>query len=137
MGWKCVRGLLGLAVVCAAAGSVLAQEDFYTASTASFGGVDIPQPGSSLTDAGIDRLLAVNATPDSLLRDVPTGQAQDNVFEDFAPVNEVAATQSSGTYLLAGLAAAFALGLGLCFAGIMSGRQRTINTFATGFIQLK
>ena len=144
MSRKNVRGLFGLAAILLVASPALAQDGYYTASTAAFGGVDISsRPGDSLSDAGIDRLLQFNASEDSQLRQSSTSSANDvdavaSQSNALAPLSDIAARgPSSGMLVLAGLGAAFTLGVGLCCAGMMTGRQRTINTFSTGLVRMK
>lgn len=145
MSWTRIRGLTCLAVVLIAASTALAADSFYSASTAGFGGLDISsEPSGALNNAGIDRLLQVNATQDSLFRSESSSSPEASVepadsTAAIAPIADVTSgpARSRGTYVLAGCCAAFALGLGLCCAGMMSGRQRTLNTFTAGFTRMK
>ena len=140
MRWSNLQGFLSLAVVMAVTGTAIAADNFYVASTAGFGGVDITSTPTGISNAGIDRLLEVNAQ-DPLLRsyrdDATTVTASNSVPADVAtPIANAGDAAPSGLYLVAGVGAAFAMGLGLCFAGLLSGRKRTINTFAAGHVRL-
>jgi hypothetical protein len=140
MRWLNLQGILCFAVAMAVSGTAFAADSYYVASTAGFGGVDISSTPSGISNAGIDRLLEVNSQ-DSLLnsyRDDATAVKASKVepADVATPIANAADTAPSGMYLVAGVGAAFAMGLGLCCAGLMSGRKRTINTFTAGYVQL-
>lgn len=140
MKWSRGLGFLSLAAALAVSNAAFAA-DLYAVSTAGFGGVDIAATPVGISNAGIDRLLEVNSTEYSVLgtredaADTATSAA--TTTEAVTPLANVVDDAPSGMYLLAGVGAAFAMGLGLCFAGLMSGRKRTIHTFAAGFAQVK
>jgi hypothetical protein len=140
-----MQGLLSLAVVCLAANSLLAND--YLASVAPFGGVDTSMtPASNLSNHSIDRLIDLNSS-ESIAPSYSRSAIQ---REDVAPVvsdRSDAATSfvadvqprqlSNTTFVLGGCFAAFGVGLGLCCLSLMSGRQRTINTFTAGLVRVK
>lgn len=141
-----MQGFLSLAVVCLAAGRLLAND--YVASVTPFGGVDLAStPSSSLSNQSIDRLVDLNSSYDSVapsyarsVVDEETAAPASNASADvFAPAtSDVQPKQlSSAAYVLGGCFAVFGVGLGLCCLGLMSGRQRTINTFTAGFVRVK
>lgn len=143
MKWTRVRGLTCLSVVLFVASSALAQELDFAAARENFQvGDNSPQPRGMLSNAGIDRLLDINSTHDSLFStnradEDATDQAIEMASAPLGTVEDAPLPQNRGIYMIAGIGGALALGLGLCCASMMSGRQRTINTFTAGFVRVK
>ncbi len=142
MRWSNLRGMLCLAAAVAVTSTAFAADSLYVASATSFGGVDISSSPLGISNAGIDRLVEVNSAEYSVLRsDEMTADSEQTSQSASTEVATPLASTANGTpdawYLAVGVGAAFAMGLGLCFAGLMSGRKRTINTFAAGYVQLK
>lgn len=137
-----LRGMLCLAAAIVVTSSALAADSFYVASSTNFGGIDISSSPTGISNAGIERLLEVNRAGDSVLGSYDEYADADSSSDSessnsMAPIASTVDGTPDVRYLVAGVGAAFAMGLGLCFAGLMSGRRRTINTFTAGYVQLK
>ena len=143
MRWMDLRRDILFAVVILSAGSCLASDSYLSGfTTDNSATIDFGQPGTAISNSGIDRLLEVNATHDSLLgssrgSNFSEPVASESSAVEIVPIADVTSTTGRGMYVVAGCVAAFALGLGLCFAGMMTGRKRTINTFTAGFVRIR
>jgi hypothetical protein len=141
---KCLnlRGLFSLAAAVAVTSTALAADSFYADASAGLASADYASAPAGISDAGVNRLLEVNSMQDSVLgshrldasSELSSNEESSEVMVPFADATDNA---PSGLYLVLGVGTAFAMGLGLCFAGLMSGRKRTINTFVAGYVQSK
>ena len=144
MGWTKVRSSMAcFAVVLFVAGSALAQDLEFASAAGNFkAGGNSPQLGGALSNSGIDRLLDINSKHHSVLGSSSdfVDSADEALLRASTPlgtVDDAPIRQGSGNLVIAGIGGALALGLGLCFASMMSGRHRTINTFTAGFVRVR